>query len=203
MMTEEQARAAVDEIFALYETYGAADYIGEPVSQLEHMSQTATLALEEGYDDEVVLAAFFHDIGHLCVGDKSELGPLGHTHHEEAGARYLLTKGFPQRVASLVKSHVLAKRYLTFKYPDYYNHLSDASRQTLLMQGGPMTATEAAAFEEHPLFDLSLLMRKWDDLAKETNQPPINLGDLKSKALRQLLRAPAVTSEVPVSPEMP
>ena len=52
--------AIVDEVFALYENYGDEDYIGEPVSQLEHMSQAAALADEEGYEDEVVLAAFFH-----------------------------------------------------------------------------------------------------------------------------------------------
>lgn len=57
----------VDEVFALYEIYGDEDYIGEPVSQLEHMSQAAALAVQEGYDDEVILAAFFHDIGHLCA----------------------------------------------------------------------------------------------------------------------------------------
>ena len=38
----------VDEIFELYERYGCADYIGEPVSQIEHMSQAAQLAKREG-----------------------------------------------------------------------------------------------------------------------------------------------------------
>ena len=55
----------VEEIFSLYDRFGSADYIGEPVSQIEHMSQSAELAIREGYDDEVVLAAFFHDIGHF------------------------------------------------------------------------------------------------------------------------------------------
>ncbi len=53
-------------IISLYEKYGNADYIGEPVSQLEHMCQSAQLAEAEGYSEEVILAAFFHDIGHLC-----------------------------------------------------------------------------------------------------------------------------------------
>jgi predicted HD phosphohydrolase len=65
-MKKEEAEIIVDEIFSMYERHGNADYIGEPVSQLEHMCQAAELAEEEGYDDEVVLAAFFHDIGHLC-----------------------------------------------------------------------------------------------------------------------------------------
>ncbi|HNP95352.1 MAG TPA: hypothetical protein PKJ63_06975, partial [Cyclobacteriaceae bacterium] len=46
----------VDEIFALYTKYGDEDYIGEPVSQLEHMSQAAQLAIDSGADDEVILA---------------------------------------------------------------------------------------------------------------------------------------------------
>lgn len=62
-MSPEQAIA---EVFGVYEQHGMADYIGEPVSQIEHMSQTAQQAMAEGFDDEVVLAAFFHDIGHLC-----------------------------------------------------------------------------------------------------------------------------------------
>lgn len=57
----------IEKIIGLYEKYGHEDYIGAPVSQLEHMSQSAELAMKEGYDDEVVLTAFFHDIGHLCV----------------------------------------------------------------------------------------------------------------------------------------
>ena len=69
-ITEQQAKAIAEEIFGLYDRYGGEDYIGEPVSQVEHMSQAAALAQNEGHDDEVVLAAFFHDIGHLCVHDE-------------------------------------------------------------------------------------------------------------------------------------
>ena len=43
MRTAEQV---VSEIFALYQRHGDEDYIGEPVSQLEHMSQAAQLALD-------------------------------------------------------------------------------------------------------------------------------------------------------------
>ena len=57
---------SVNEIFGLYQKYGDEDYIGEPVSQVEHMCQAAQLAEAEGYPEEVILAAFFHDIGHFC-----------------------------------------------------------------------------------------------------------------------------------------
>jgi len=64
---ESSINETLQEVFSLYEKFGDADYIGEPVSQIEHMSQAAQLAMKEGLDDEVILAAFFHDIGHICV----------------------------------------------------------------------------------------------------------------------------------------
>ena len=33
----------IAEVFALYERFGDSDYIGEPVSQIEHMSQACLL----------------------------------------------------------------------------------------------------------------------------------------------------------------
>src|SRR6187549_1287465 len=180
----------LQEIFTLYEKFGDADYIGEPVSQIEHMSQAAQLAMKEGFDDEVVLAAFFHDIGHICVmqNEATSMGGYGVMSHEKIGADYLRAKGFPERVAQLVENHVRAKRYLTFKYPEYYNSLSEASRKTLEFQGGVMAADEAKAFEADILFDTSIRMRKWDELAKEMNVALLNLEEIKSKARMVLSR---------------
>jgi phosphonate degradation associated HDIG domain protein len=180
--------AVVDEVFSLYEKFGDADYIGEPVSQLEHMSQAASLAEAEGYDDEVVLAAFFHDIGHLCA-DAEEAGSMdgmGNVDHERLGADYLLERGFSERVANLVQGHVIAKRYLTYKYPEYYNRLSDASKATLEFQGGVMTAAEAAEFELNQDAELIIRLRYWDDMAKEMYVPVNNLDHLKAIALAHL-----------------
>ena len=180
----------VNEVFDLYELHGCEDYIGEPVSQLEHMSQSAQLALEQGCDDEIVLAAFFHDIGHICVSQNASnsMDGYGIKRHEKVGADYLRSKGFPERVARLVEGHVQAKRYLTYKHPDYYNNLSDASKKTLEFQGGRMSKEEADSFESDSLFDTSILMRKWDELAKETDVPIIDLEDLKDRA-RKILTA--------------
>jgi 2-amino-1-hydroxyethylphosphonate dioxygenase (glycine-forming) len=178
----------IKDIFDLYEQYGNEDYIGEPVSQIEHMSQVAQLAIDEGYDDEVILAAFFHDIGHICVNRNSEnsMGGLGTKSHERIGADYLREKGFSEKIARLVENHVAAKRYLTFKFPEYYAKLSEASKQTLTYQGGKMTADEAATFELDPLFNASIKLRKWDELAKEINTPIIDLEKIKAKALNAL-----------------
>ncbi|KAA6168449.1 phosphonate degradation HD-domain oxygenase [Pseudomonas marginalis] len=178
----------VAEVFGLYEQHGAADYIGEPVSQIEHMSQAAQLAMAEGFDDEVVLAAFFHDIGHICGQGGENMGGYGVVSHERLGADYLRRAGFSERLAKLVEYHVQAKRYLTFSQPDYYDRLSEASRRTLGYQGGVMTADEARAFEQDPLCAVSLRMRHWDEQAKDMHVPVLDLEVLKAKA-RQLLAA--------------
>ncbi|WEA03535.1 phosphonate degradation HD-domain oxygenase [Mucilaginibacter sp. SJ] len=181
-------KAVVEEVFSLYEKFGDADYIGEPVSQLEHMSQAASLAEAEGYDDEVVLAAFFHDIGHLCADaeEVESMDGMGNVDHERLGADYLLERGFSERVANLVQGHVIAKRYLTYKYPEYYNRLSDASKATLEFQGGVMTAAEAAEFELNQDAELIIRLRYWDDMAKEMHVPVNNLNHLKAIALVHL-----------------
>lgn len=165
-------------IFSLYERHGNEDYIGEPVSQLEHMCQSAQLAEKEGFDEEVILAAFFHDIGHLFahLQESESMGGFGTKRHEQIGADYLRKLGFPEKMAKLVENHVQAKRYLTFRYPEYFEKLSEASRQTLVYQGGPMSASEAEAFESDPLFEASLKMRTWDEEAKLEKIP---LPDLK------------------------
>ena len=176
----------VDRVFALYERFGASDYIGEPVSQIEHMSQAAQLAMAEGFDDEVVLAAFFHDIGHLCAEGAENMGGYGVVSHERLGADYLREAGFSERLARLVEYHVEAKRYLTLREPGYFERLSEASRRTLEYQGGVMSEEEADAFERDPLCAVSLRMRQWDEQAKEMDVPVIDLQVLKGKAVRLL-----------------
>ena len=41
---DNSAADRVNKVFSLYERFGDEDYIGEPVSQLEHMSQAAAMA---------------------------------------------------------------------------------------------------------------------------------------------------------------
>ncbi|MEY4867868.1 MAG: hypothetical protein RIT36_767 [Bacteroidota bacterium] len=189
-MKKEEAELIVDEIFSLYENHGNADYIGEPVSQLEHMCQAAELAEEEGHDDEVVLAAFFHDIGHLCefIMPVELMEGVGVLDHESIGQEYLVNSGFSERIAKLVKSHVEAKRFLTFKFPEYFEKLSDASKLTLQHQGGRMNAEEAEAFEADPMFDIYIKMRTWDDLAKITNKALPDLNRYKQMAISHLMQ---------------
>jgi phosphonate degradation associated HDIG domain protein len=187
-MNTEQAILVTDEIMSCYEQHGGEEYAGEKVTQLEHMVQAAQLAEEQGYDKEVILAAFLHDIGHICEaghGD-NEMDGFGIKDHEEIGAAYLGQKGFSKKVIRLVESHVEAKRYLTYKYPEYYEQLSNASKKTLEYQGGRMEKDEAEAFEKYPLFKLIIQMRKWDEQAKIEHKPLPDLIHYRQMILNHL-----------------
>ena len=181
----------VDEVLSLYKNFGNEDYIGEPVSQIEHMCQCAQLAEASGADEELILAAFFHDIGHLCEYAFPEkklqhMDGVGIVDHEKLGATYLLSKGFSEKIANLVQSHVQAKRYLTFKYPEYLEKLSKASVKTLAFQGGVMTKEEAEAFESDPLHKLYIQLRRWDEEAKEVAKRLPPLDHYKTMMMSQL-----------------
>ena len=147
------------------------------------MGQAAELAMQEGYDDEVVVAAFLHDIGQLCLSkaESNDGNGLGVQNHEKVGADYLRGFGFSDRLADLVEGHVQAKRYLCFKYPRYFEKLSEASQKTLLLQGGVMTQKEADKFEKNPLASLMIKMREWDDQAKKENVPIVDANLIRKK----------------------
>lgn len=161
------------EIQALFDQHGREPYYGEDVSQFEHAAQAAELAVRDGYDEEVQIAAFLHDIGHMLpTDDPAELmDDYGRRDHEGIAADWLRRRGFSKKVGILIENHVNAKRYLTWKNPAYFAALSEASIQTLAFQGGPMEAEEAEAFEKNPYFDLIIRMRRWDEAAKLQNHP--------------------------------
>jgi putative nucleotidyltransferase with HDIG domain len=161
-----------EEIIDLLVTYGGSEYIGEPVTKLEHMVQSAIIAEEQELGEEMIIAALLHDIGHICVETSAEndMNGMGVIDHEEIGADFLQIKGFSERIIESVANHVPAKRYLCYKYEDYYNKLSDASKKTLEFQGGPMLADEAIAFEELIYFNDIIALRKIDEMAKFENQ---------------------------------
>ena len=165
-MSYDDIDRTADEIVGWYVRDGSASYIGEDVTQFEHAAQCAELARRAGAADDTVCAAFLHDIGHLCSGNAEQMGEFGTACHERLGADYLRTRGFPDPIAHLVDQHVNAKRYLTFKHPEYAAKLSAASTRTLHYQGGPMTADEAAAFEADAAFTQILQLRAWDEAAK-------------------------------------
>ncbi len=178
----------VEEIFELFEKNGFHEYAGEKISQVEHMLQAAQLAEKQNEEEEIVLAALFHDIGHLIIPEAEEekMGNYGTIDHELIGSRYILGKGFSSKIASLIAGHVKTKRYLVFKDNHYKNSLSDASIRTLNYQGGPMDETEAHEFENDPLYNFHIKMRQWDDQAKVVDLETKSLAHYKDMALKVL-----------------
>jgi phosphonate degradation associated HDIG domain protein len=187
-MNHTESVQVAEEIIAMYKNYGGEEYAGEKITQLEHMVQSAQLAAKQGFDQDVILAAFLHDIGHICAAAEGENGMdgFGVKDHEEIGADFLKQKGFSKKVIRLVESHVEAKRYLTYKFPEYYDHLSAASKKTLEYQGGKMGRDEAEAFEQYPLFNLIIQMRRWDEEAKIENMPVPDLDYYKTMMINHL-----------------
>lgn len=155
----------IEKIFNYYENYGQNNYIGEDITQLEHMIQGAMLAEKEGCSKEIVIAVFLHDIGHLLVDENNQLMlNYGVKKHETLGRNMLESLGIPDPIPKLVENHVKAKRYLLFKNDNY--NLSNASKESLKFQGGKMSEDEAREFESDELFEMSLLVRKFDERSK-------------------------------------
>jgi len=160
----------MEKLRLLYEKHGGSEYCGEIVTQYQHALQSAYFAEQYAPNDkELIIAAFLHDVGHL-LSEKSEdrMGNLGVLRHEYVGSEYLRKQiGLSERICYFVENHVNAKRYLTHVDKDYYNRLSDASKQTLVYQGGPMNDDEAEKFRSHSEFELCLRMRTFDEAAKD------------------------------------
>src|SRR5215469_15751696 len=160
------SRSAVDIIGDLFAGEGAADYLGEQVTQAAHMLQAAALAERSGALPELVAAALLHDVGHL-TGDRTggDLMRGADNRHGDQGAHWL-EQWFGPDVTEPVRLHVDAKRYLCAVEPDYLSRLSPASVFTLGVQGGPMRAAEIAEFEASPYASAACQVRRWDDEAK-------------------------------------
>ena len=155
-----------DEVINLLAGPGREAYLGEPVSQAEHALQAARLAERDGAPDSLIIAALLHDVGHLVLRGPEDIADQGiDAHHEDAGAVWL-DEHFGPEVATPARLHVAAKRYLCSVDPNYLDGLSGASKQSLALQGGPMSPAEAARFEHDPHHASAVRLRLWDDEAK-------------------------------------
>jgi phosphonate degradation associated HDIG domain protein len=153
-MTAEPFLASVEALFA---ARGATQYGGEAVSQLDHALQAAWAAERAGDPPELIAAALLHDVGHLLHPDDER--------HEELGHRFLAT-AFGPAVTEPVRLHVPAKRYLCTAEPGYVETLSPESVRSLGVQGGSMSAAEAAEFRRGPHFEAAVRLRRFDEAAK-------------------------------------
>ena len=167
-----------DLILGLFHQHGEAAY-GEQITQNSHAVQAGLIAQAQGLDEELILAAFLHDIGHLLPATEEQkirsMGAFGTEAHDRIGEEFLRQLGFRERLLTTIRNHVDAKRYLCFADAAYYDTLSEASKETLRYQGGPMQMREAKDFEASPFFADSIVLRKIDEQAKDTTftiKPP-------------------------------
>ncbi len=184
-MTTDTIEQTADHIVKHYQEHGTDTYFGEAVTQLQHASQVYEAAVNEGFDSDVQVAAFLHDFGHL-ITDAEPMGDLGVLNHEQIGADWLRKRGFSEKVCRLIAAHVNAKRYLVAVDEAYRRNLSEASRQTLVYQGGEMSASEVSRFEDDPYFLLYIRMRLWDEAAKNPSVSALNLDVFRAKIIQHL-----------------
>ena len=165
----------LEDIELLFARHGSAQYSGEPVTQLEHALQSAHLAEQSGADDALVTACLLHDLGHLLneQGETPTLRGIDDTH--QYYALPFLRGLLPDTVLDAIRLHVDAKRYLCATDPGYFARLSEDSVRSLALQGGPFDEQQAAGFLDQPGARNAVLLRQWDDLAKQAGlrTPPL------------------------------
>ena len=79
---------------------------GYQVSRLEHSLQSATKALREGEDEEIIVAALLHDIG-------DELAPMNHSEYAAAILKPYVSE----------KTHWIVEKHGEFQLYYYAHHL--------------------------------------------------------------------------------
>jgi gamma-butyrobetaine dioxygenase len=170
----------IETIAELFAGPGAGNYLGEAVTIGEHMRQAGALAEAAGAAAPLVAAALLHDVGHLRSEPRGGLEGSSSrdstdARHGTGGARWL-SQWFGPAVTEPVRLHVAAKRYLCAAEPGYAGLLSPESVRTLALQGGPMKAEQAAAFEALPYARDAVAVRRWDDQAKDPTVTPPAFG---------------------------
>lgn len=159
-------KLTIDEIFDIFATRGHAQYGGEPITQLEHGLQCATLAMEHSVSSQLITACLLHDLGHLLhdLGENPAEQAIDDRHEYEAPK--CLERIFLPAVTEPIRFHVEAKRYLCAVDPNYRASLSENSEISLILQGGAFSSEEAAMFIAKPYAKDAIKVRIWDDHAK-------------------------------------
>jgi phosphonate degradation associated HDIG domain protein len=156
---------ALEQIRAAFAKRGHEGY-GEGVSQLEHALQCAVFAERAGASESLIVATLLHDIGHMLHDLPEDIADAGiDTQHESLGSAWL-SQHFGPEVSEPVRLHVAAKRYLSASEAGYHDLLSEASKLSLKLQGGPMDPEEQVKFGAERFFKEAVSLRRWDDEGK-------------------------------------
>jgi predicted HD phosphohydrolase len=132
---------------------------GYPVSRLTHSLQTATRALNDGADDDMVVAALIHDVGDM-------LAPYNHA----AIAAAILKPYVRPEVTWIVEQHGLFQSY-------YYVHHF----------GGDRNARDR--YRDHPWYaSCESFCAKWDQSSFDPGFPTLPLGAFEAAVRRVFSR---------------
>ena len=174
----------IADIEKLFHDHGHLAYSGEPVTQLEHALQSASLAEQEGASEALVTAAFLHDLGHLLnlQGDTPTARGIDDQHQYYAIP--FIRPLFPAEVVEPIRLHVDAKRALCALEAAYYEGLSEDSKRSLTLQGGIFSRGEMDAFMAKPHAAEAIRLRRWDDRAKVAGAATPSIGHYLEIAAR-------------------
>ena len=123
---------------------------GYKVTRLEHSLQTATRALNDKADDEMIVAALFHDIG-------DELAPLNHSEYAAAVLKPYVSE----------KTHWIIEKHGEFQMYYYAHHLGGNRNQRDKYKG-------------HKYFlDTINFCEKWDQSSFDPNFKSLNIENFR------------------------
>ena len=123
---------------------------GYQISRLEHTLQTATRALNDKADDEMIVAALLHDIG-------DELAPLNHSEYAAAVLKPYVSE----------KTHWVIEKHGEFQMYYYAHHLNGNKNQREKYKG-------------HKYYEDTInFCEKWDQKSFDPNFKSLDLKDFK------------------------
>ena len=111
----------------------------------------------------------------MCIMNEPKIAPPHRIHVTPFIEEHLVAF----EIVEPIIYHVLAKRYLA-RDKKYFNFLSEASKISLKLQGGPLNNKESKEFEKKKYFKNSVLVRKFDEAAKKTGVKVKLIDDYKS-----------------------
>ncbi len=134
---------------------------GYKVSRLEHSLQTATRALKDKANDEMIVAALLHDIG-------DELAPLNHSEYAAAVLKPFVSK----------KIHWIVEKHAEFQMYYYAHHLKGNRNQREKYKG-------------HEYYDDTVkFCENWDQKSFDPNFKSLSLKEFEPYVKKIFSRTP-------------
>ena len=134
---------------------------GYKINRLEHSLQTATRALNDKADDEMVAAALLHDIG-------DELAPLNHSEYAAAVLKPYISE----------KTHWIVEKHGEFQMYYYAHHLGGNKNQRDKYKG-------------HKYYkDTADFCKNWDQKSFDPNYKSLSLKDFEPYVKKIFSRNP-------------